>query len=82
MNSINRVRRHRPSARRQWSTRLAVESIEPRLAPSLVLPILPGQGPGAVEITRASGKQQHSPWQADPPGSVGIVAHVEPPDPC
>jgi hypothetical protein len=75
MNPMNR-------ARRQWSTRLAVESIEPRLAPSLVLPIWPAQGPGAVEMTLASGKRQHSPWHADPPGSAGIVARVEPPDPC
>ena len=82
MNPMTWPRPRRPTARHQRSTRLAVESIEQRLAPSTFLSLPPSHATSPVEISPATGKRQDFAPYAWPPGGAGLAALHEPPDPC
>jgi hypothetical protein len=74
MNPMTWARRRRPIARRPRSTRLHVESIEERLAPSTILPSPTPHLPSLVVRGDCASTNLVR--------IAGIPAHEQPPDPC
>jgi hypothetical protein len=71
MNPMTWAYRRRPTARRRRSTRLTIEPIEQRLAPSSISFLPPSQSPILMQSGLPNGQRQHKPYvQAGPSGSA------------